>query len=113
MERKRIYCGLTRRDCPNEKCQYIGTGFGCLNLGITSKEIKRESKENLLLRARVKVYGLSLAQSELRKKLSGLDGECAEAKEIRGNMMRNRLGKNGLRALNNLLRGTSPKKKGV
>lgn len=110
MERKIYICGITNTECPNNKCQYVGTGYGCLHIGsrivnneVESYEAERESD-------REQIYKLSGEQAELRNKLAEVDKDDSEAKKIRGCMMRNRLGNNGLRALNNRLRDNSWKK---
>lgn len=105
MERKsKQICGITGTDCPNNKCQYTGTGYGCLHSGEMVVNGNEESHNRLGTTVREKIHRLSTKQAELRVKLAEVGSGSPEAKEIRGNMMENRLGEDGLRALNNKLR---------
>ena len=57
-----------------------------------------------------RVHSLSVRQYQLReelRKLMAINSKSPEVAEIRGQMMANRLGPDGLRALNTELRGTS------
>ena len=111
MERKLGYtCSLTGTDCPNDKCQYTGTGFGCLYVGIRTIDKRVRTQKRAGISDIEQIHKLSVEQAELRERLAGAGLDDVEVKKIRGSMMKNRLGDNGLRALNNRLRAKSWKR---